>query len=269
MSGKQFPVEFIYQVFSLLIAFILVHGAYVTVIRPRADLFLEQEKAQLAADPDYEQQRNFYVVLQDYEQEACFVLMFWALAILAFKGSSVYRQQRLLKLDLLKLPPGLPVGVEDTPQLVGRIDELPEKTRDYLLPRALYTAIRRFAATRNVQDAATALRDVCESEGERQESELSTIRYIAWAIPSVGFIGTVRGIGAALSQANKAVEGDITGVTQSLGVAFNSTFIALVISIVLMFFIHQLQLIQERLVLDTEAYGDYHLISRLRALPPG
>jgi biopolymer transport protein ExbB/TolQ len=84
----------------------------------------------------------------------------------------------------------------------------------------------------------------------------------------VGFIGTVRGIGAALGQANKAVEGDITGVTQSLGVAFNSTFIALVISIVLMFFIHQLQLMQERLVLDSESYGDRHLISRMRVLPP-
>ena len=74
------------------------------------------------------------------------------------------------------------------------------------------------------------------------------IRYIAWAIPSIGFIGTVRGISDALGQAYKAVEGDIAGVTASLGVAFNSTFIALVISIVLMFFMHQLQLLQERLV---------------------
>jgi biopolymer transport protein ExbB/TolQ len=60
------------------------------------------------------------------------------------------------------------------------------------------------------------------------------------------------------------VQGDITGVTQNLGVAFNSTFIALVISIVLMFFIHQLQLMQERLVLDSQSYCDQHLISRLR-----
>ena len=57
------------------------------------------------------------------------------------------------------------------------------------------------------------------------------IRYISWAIPSIGFIGTVRGIGEALAQADKAVQGDIAGVTQSLGVAFNSTFIALLISI--------------------------------------
>ena len=83
---------------------------------------------------------------------------------------------------------------------------------------------------------------VCDQESERLESELSMIRYIIWAIPSIGFIGTVRGIGEALSQAHIAVEGDIAGMTASLGVAFNSTYVALVVSIFLMFFLHQLQL---------------------------
>ena len=90
------------------------------------------------------------------------------------------------------------------------------------------------------------------------------VRYIAWAIPSIGFIGTVRGIGEALGQAHQALEGDIAGVTRSLGVAFNSTFIALLISIVLMFLLHQLQLHQERLVLETETYLDEHLIRHLQ-----
>jgi biopolymer transport protein ExbB/TolQ len=261
---KGFPVELVYQVFSLLIAFILVHALYVSVIRPQANLFLERETRQMQSDPDYVPQRSFFVVVKDYEQEACFVLMLWAFAILGFKGLAAYRQQRLLDQDLLRLPPELPIGPEDTRDLVGRVESLPTSMRNALLPRALLTAIGRYAATRNVQDVSTAARDVCESEGERMESELSIIRYIAWAIPSVGFIGTVRGIGDALGQAHRAVEGDITGVTSSLGVAFNSTFIALVISIVLMFFIHQLQLMQERLVLDSERYVDHWLIRRLR-----
>jgi biopolymer transport protein ExbB/TolQ len=90
------------------------------------------------------------------------------------------------------------------------------------------------------------------------------VRYIAWAIPSIGFIGTVRGIGDALGQAYRAVEGDIAGVTASLGVAFNSTFVALVISIVIMFLVHQLQLIQERVVLDTQTYCDQKLIRHMQ-----
>jgi biopolymer transport protein ExbB/TolQ len=115
-----------------------------------------------------------------------------------------------------------------------------------------------------VQDVSEAVNSICENESDRLDSELSMIRYIAWAIPSIGFIGTVRGISDALGQAYKAVEGDIAGVTASLGVAFNSTFIALVISIVLMFFMHQLQLLQERLVLDTHDYCDQRLLRHLR-----
>ncbi len=264
---RQLPYELIYQIFALLIAFILVHGVYVTVIRPQAEQFIATEQTRVAENPQYVQQRNFYVVVKDYEQEACFVLMLWAIAILGYKGTAAWRQRIQLDEDLLQLPPDLPIGPEDTRELNNRLNELPNRSRHYLLPRALRSAIGRFAATRNVQDSATAVRDLCESEGGRLESELSIIRYIAWAIPSIGFIGTVRGIGAALSQANRAVEGDITGVTQSLGVAFNSTFIALVISIVLMFFIHQLQLMQERLVLDTESWCDANLVSRLRTGP--
>ena len=262
---RGFPVELVYQVFSLLIAFILVHALYVSFIRPQANTFLEQEALQMQSDPAYVQQRSFFVVVKDYEQETCFILMLWAFAILGLKGRTTYRQQKLLDQDLLRLPEELPVGPEDTRALAGRIQSLPASMRHYLLPRALLTAIERFAATRNVQNVSTAARDICDSEGERMESELSIIRYIAWAIPSVGFIGTVRGIGDALGQAHRAVEGDITGVTSSLGVAFNSTFIALVISIVLMFFIHQLQLMQERLVLDSERYVDHWLIRRLRS----
>ncbi len=91
------------------------------------------------------------------------------------------------------------------------------------------------------------------------------IRYIAWAIPSIGFLGTVRGIGQALGQAHQAAQGNIAGVTQSLGVAFNSTFVALLISIIVMFLLHQLQLAQERLVLDAEAYCDNQLIGHLQS----
>ena len=261
---RNFPVELVYQVFSLLSAFILVHALYVTFIRPQASAFLEQEAAYMKADQEYVQQRSFFVVIKDYEQESCFILMLWAFAILGFKGRSTYSQQKLLQQDLLRLPDDLPIGPEDTRELASRLHNLPAALQGYLLPRALLTAVERFGATRNVQDVSTAARDICESEGERMESELSIIRYIAWAIPSVGFIGTVRGIGDALGQAHRAVEGDITGVTSSLGVAFNSTFIALVISIVLMFFIHQLQLMQERLVLDSERYIDHWFIRRLR-----
>ncbi len=58
---------------------------------------------------------------------------------------------------------------------------------------------------------------------------------------------------------------DFHNLTLPVGVAFNSTFVALVISIFLMFFVHQLQLLQERLVLDSERYVDHWLVRKLRS----
>ena len=134
-----------------------------------------------------------------------------------------------------------------------------------LIPRVLLNALRRFNTTRNIQDVSSSSNTIFESEAERLESELSMIRYISWAIPSIGFIGTVRGIGEALAQADQAVLGNISGVTQSLGVAFNSTFIALLISIFLLFLVYQLQLLQERLVFDSQIYVEDKLIRHMKS----
>jgi biopolymer transport protein ExbB/TolQ len=255
--------EFIYQIFALIVIVIIVHAVYVAAIRPAADAFMLQQAEQLAEGQPAEAQQSIFVMIRDYEQEACFVLMLWALAIMVYKSVVVIRHRGLLNEDLIPLAEGVRVLPEDSLALSRRIQALPMHQRNALLPRALLAALQRFSSTRNIQDVANAINAYCTSEGERLDAELAMIRYIAWAIPSVGFIGTVRGIGQALGHAHKALEGDIMEVTRSLGVAFNSTLIALLISIVLMFLLHQLQLLQERYILDTEAYCEDKLTRRL------
>jgi len=262
---KSFSIstEFMYQMFSLILIIIVVHAIYVAVIRPRADTILAEQAARLEADKSQITERSVYVLIRDYEQESCFILMCWALAIMGFKGIKTARQRALLQMDLIPLSEGMRILPEDTRDISRQIQALPSHQREALLPRALLTALQRFSTTRNIQDVAGATHAYCASEAERLESELSMIRYIAWAIPSVGFIGTVRGIGDALGQAHKAIEGDIFGVTKSLGVAFNSTLIALIISIVLMFLLYQLQQAQEGYVLDAEVYCEEKLTRHL------
>ena len=261
---KQIPVELVYQLSALVIATILVHLVYMTVIRPNADAVLEQRAAQSAAGQTVDNQRSIYVVLEGYEQESCFILFFWAFAIMGYKTRSTLHERKLHQRSLVNVSAGVNILPEDVRSYTRPLQALSERDQNALLPRALTAALNRFASTENVQDVAEAVKTVCETEYERLETELSIIRYIAWAIPSIGFIGTVRGIGDALGQVYQAVEGDIAGVTASLGVAFNSTFIALLISILLMFLLHQLQLIQERLVLDTQHYCDHELLRNLR-----
>lgn len=256
--------EFIYQLFALLLSIILVHGLYVTLIRPSANAQMQAELARQESGEAFVPQRSLYIVLKDYEQEACFILMLWAMAIMAYKGRRSLAERRLLQAPLLQVTEGTRILPEDARQLTRPIQALPAEQQEFLLARALSAALQRFSATRNIHEVSGAISEVCDTENDRLDSELSMVRYIAWAVPSIGFIGTVRGIGDALGQAHRAVQGDIAGVTESLGVAFNSTFIALVISIVLMFLLHQLQLIQERLVLDTHGYCDRNLLRHLQ-----
>lgn len=257
--------EFVFQVFALLLSIIIVHAIYVSLIRPTANALLEEQMALQAAGQSYVAQRSMYVVLRDYEQEACFVLMLWAMAIMGMKARNGLAEQRLLDQKLLPIDSSTSVLPEDTRALSRNLESLPAEQRFMLLPRALMAALHRFGSTHSIGDSANVVKEVCDAESDRLDSELAMVRYIAWAIPSIGFIGTVRGIGEALGQAHRAVQGDIAGVTVSLGVAFNSTFVALVISIIIMFFTHQLQLLQERLVLNTQSYCDEKLLKQLKA----
>ncbi|MGI9257586.1 MAG: MotA/TolQ/ExbB proton channel family protein [Gammaproteobacteria bacterium] len=261
---RQFQTEFLYQVFALIIAVIIVHAIYVTVVRPLAAEVLAEQAVQIAEDTEYTVERSLWVLIRDFEQESCFVLMLWAFSIMGYKAVNSLKEQKLLLQELVPVQDGVRILPEDTREYARNLQALPDRVREMLLPRVLLSSLERFGSTRNVQDVSSVANTLCESEGERLESELSMIRYIAWAIPSVGFIGTVRGIGEALGQAHRAVDGDIAGVTQSLGTAFNSTFIALLISIVVMFLVHQLQSLQERLVFDTQTYIDHNLIRHMQ-----
>jgi biopolymer transport protein ExbB/TolQ len=257
--------EFAVQALSLLAAVVLVHGLYVTVVWPRSESILATQKAKMQVDPEYVQERSIWVILRDYEQESEIVLMLWALAIIGYKALLLKRERRLLDRDLVALGEGMRILPQDAREHARHVEALPEEDRETLVPRVMRSALHRFGATGNIADASAAARSVFDGEADRLDSELSLLRYIAWAIPAIGFIGTVRGIGEALTQAHRAVQGDISGVTEALGVAFNSTFIALLLSLALMFVLHQLQLKQERQVLDTESYVDERLLANLQA----
>ena len=257
--------EMFFQLIALLLSIIIIHTIFVTLVRPNADSTIQRHAAMAAAGAEYEVPRSFFIVIKDLEQESCFILMFWSLSIMGYKTRTAIREKAMLDLPLISIAEGTRVLPDDAGQLARPLQSLPSPQGSYLLPRAHQTALSRFEVTESVQFAAEAVSTVCDTENDRLDSELSMIRYITWAIPSIGFIGTVRGIGAALGQAHEAMQGNIAGVTSSLGVAFNSTFIALLISMVVMFFMHQLQLMQERLVLDSQSYCENNLLRFLKA----
>jgi biopolymer transport protein ExbB/TolQ len=98
------------------------------------------------------------------------------------------------------------------------------------------------------------------------------VRVFVWAVPTLGFIGTVIGIGAAVGgfsdtlEAASSIEGmkaSIGSVTGGLGVAFDTTLLALVMSILIMFPANAVQRIEEGLLSAIDDYCAEHLVQKL------
>jgi biopolymer transport protein ExbB/TolQ len=260
--------EVLFSLGALLLSAIVIQTLYATVIRPRAQAILTApatpQEAQQPGRPVTHNLRSVFVILKDYEQETALILAAWALCLVGYQARAVANNRRLLDRQYIELEEGHVVLPDDARAYGRPIERLPPEEQDMLLPRALTVALNRFGATRSVQDAAEAVRAECENEIDRLDAQLSMVRFTAWAIPAVGFVGTVRGIGRALQEAQGALHGDISGVTLGLGVTFNATLTALVACIVVMFCLHQLQQAQDRLVLDARSYIDRKLIRNMR-----
>lgn len=260
----HYPSEFYVTLIALIFTLLSVHALYVAWIRPAGTEIVAAEQARMRSDPNYVPERSFFLVIKDFEQEGEIIHFVWAMLIIGYKALLVRRERKLLDRELIHVPEGIKVLPEDAKDYARQLEELPPEDQPRLVVRVLQRTLDRFAATRSIRDSAETSRAVCDSEADRLDSGLAMIRYIAWAIPAIGFIGTVRHIGDALLQAHKAVTGDITNVTSSLGIAFNATFVALSLTIVLMFFLHQLQQSQESFVHDTDHWIDQRLIRHMQ-----
>jgi hypothetical protein len=103
------------------------------------------------------------------------------------------------------------------------------------------------------------------------DSSYALARVLIWAIPILGFIGTVQGLGSAVSGFSQFLAGAaeltqikdaIARVTIGLGVAFDTTFLALILVTFLMFPLSAVQRREETLFVEIDIYLDDNVISR-------
>lgn len=200
------------------------------------------------------------------EQIACYAAFAWASFILLSRHLELRRQRRAFGLDLLPIEEDARILPEDARLWQRRINRLTAAGGPYLLSHLLEAALSKFAITRSPQEAGEIIRAQVDLELGRLSSSMATVNYLAWAIPALGFVGTVRGIGMALTLtpgANVELQPFLDVTTRSLAVAFDTTLVALLLSLILMFLLHAQQGGEEALVLDCQQYCLDHLQGRL------
>lgn len=259
----------------LVACFTIMHLLFEGVIRPNAAAALASEGTTAM--------QNFYVIFKDLEQQLCLSAAIYCIFLMAYKLVVLVGEEDFYTRDFLQgnfsianTRANNSVDTEGDEAEVGVTSDQPILNIDSALATlegsqykdnsAIATwinCLKRYKNTHNVQHASDAIESSVEALAMQLESGNNMIRYIIWAIPSIGFVGTVRGIGQALAKADEALAGNIAGMTESLGVAFNSTFVALLISLLLMFLLHILQSRQDQMVINTQRSCEKNLLAHL------
>ena len=249
------------DVIGLVLSVLVVRVVYVLFIDPAAaDAML------IAAQTGEPPERTFVIIVKDLEQELCVILTIWCLWLWSSRYRLFMDETYWITGDFLNLGT-LEKTVPSTDRDLDYVDEQIRKLSDTRkrspLIYPIELAVKRMQLNGSFKEATEVAMEACDLHLELLNSKLSITKYILWAIPSIGFLGTVRGIGEALGRAGEAMAGDISGVASSLGVAFNSTFVALFLSLLLMFLSNTLQGREERLVANLKQFVSANFIPLL------
>lgn len=200
------------------------------------------------------------------EQVACYFCFVWATLMLLSRSREVRRQRRAFGLELLPTDEGARILPEDARPLARKVDSVTVKHGPSILANMIRLGLGKYAVSQAAPDVAEVVRTQAETESARLATSMGTVNYLTWAIPAIGFLGTVRGLAGGMSMAgsNEADLGKfIKQATDQLGIAFDCTFIALALSLVLMYLLHAVQRNEETLIIDCQDYCQEHLLLRL------
>ncbi len=195
----------------------------------------------------------------------------WASLILLSRQLEVRRQQRAFQLGLLPTEEAMRILPEDARPLQRKLEQLTSRGGPYILANMIRLALGKYAISRSSRDVNETVRTQAEIDLGRLVTSMNTVHYLAWAIPAIGFLGTVYGLAMGLSMAGDTdtiMREFLREATNHLNVAFDCTFVALALSLVVMFLLHSVQRDEESLVIDCQQYCLEHLVNRLYDLEP-
>ncbi|HWB14215.1 MAG TPA: MotA/TolQ/ExbB proton channel family protein [Pirellulales bacterium] len=197
-------------------------------------------------------------------------LFFVGLAGLILKALDVGRQSSAMSQVGLPARSEEPQPPSDAERLLVHLGQLPDTQQDDYFPRRLREALQSVLFAGSADKLGDELKYLSESDAARSHASYALLRIIIWAIPILGFLGTVIGITLAIASLNpQSLEDSLPMVTGGLGVAFDTTALALGLSMVLMFVQFVVDRIEGRLLAAVDARSAEELAGRFEQLGAG
>ena len=198
-------------------------------------------------------------------------MFFIGVVALVTKLMDVTAQQSMMDLVQLGRVPRDGQTADDCEPLLKTLDKLPPRIAQGYLSRRL----RRLLVKIERKGAPIGLEEDLNYQSEidaiQQQDSFALVRILIWATPMLGFLGTVIGITRALgdldfTQMANSVEAGMEGLLSGLYVAFDTTALALTLSIVLMFLQFIVDRLETRLLISVDARTESEMLGRFQEL---
>jgi biopolymer transport protein ExbB/TolQ len=189
------------------------------------------------------------------------ILFCCAMGALFGKVLGQWTERKAFRHELLPAWNGQPVAVTEAGLLRAGLNKF-AMCKTYVVRRvgAVLDFVKSRGSANELDDQIRALAD---NDIMALEGSYAFIRLIIWAIPILGFLGTVLGITGAISGVTPEIlEKSLSTVTDGLALAFDTTALALGLTMVLMFVNSMVDRLEQRTLEAVDRYVDEHLAHR-------
>lgn len=199
-------------------------------------------------------------------------LMFWAVGILILKSLCLKQQKESMLLDVLPTEVADEITVDSLDRFVGHINQLPSDASESFLINRVLRGIEHFRVRKSAAETVTMMESQSAIDANNVAGSYSLLKVFIWALPILGFIGTVIGVSSAVASLASsldsaadmtAMKGALNSVFAGLGTAFDTTLLALVMSMFVKIPTSALQKSEEDLITSVDEYCNENLLRRL------
>lgn len=201
----------------------------------------------------------------EYVETAMFML---GIAALVLKAFEVWSQKMASTEAVLPKARGGGVSATEAPSLLRLLEHLPAARQGHVYVSRLRKGLLHVQRAGSAEKLDDELKYLAEEDADRAHASYGLVRMVIWAIPILGFLGTVIGIALAMGKLSpQALDTSLPEVMSNLTIAFDTTALALALSIVLFFGQFAVDRYEQGLLDDVNEQVAEELLGRFERIP--
>lgn len=209
----------------------------------------------------------------------CAIVFFscWSLAILMIKGRKLSLQRKALGHDVVPKDATFVLSAGNVDDVMDAIYRIVDDPKHFVVFNRIVVALANLRNLGRVGDVDEILKSQADNDEAATETSYVVISGFVWAIPVLGFIGTVLGLSSAIggfgavlqdaSQDMGAIRTALKGVTGGLATAFTTTLQALVAALVIQLYLTFLKKSEHEFLEECSEYCTRQIVNHLRIMP--